>query len=171
MLLRWLHFMPRRKTLRSVARSIADSFTSGINYRDDDFVMGHLVAAAQRTGSSALEVDLLSGQSHPAELLSPPILQSIESYRRRFEDVVTRSQSDPGFVASAQMRIDFDLTKTKRSKSHGRGTPQSPYTCTVIIADDRGRKYSASVTGWWSPGLTRRDISLWSLIRNRWSAT
>ena len=162
--------MPRHKTLKSVARSIADSFISGLNYRDDDYVMGHLVVAAQRTESSVLEVDLLSGESRPAELLSPPVLESIESYRRRFKDLVTRSQSDPGFVASAQLRIDFDLTKTKRVRSYGRGTPQSPYRCTVTIVDDRGRKYSAAVTGWWSPGPTRRDVSLWSRIRNLWSA-
>jgi hypothetical protein len=161
--------MARHKPLKSVARSIAHSFTSGLNYEDDDYVMGHLVEIAQRTGSSAFEIDILSGQSRPAELLSQSVLESIESYRSRFRDLVTRSQSDPGFVASARMRIDFDLARTKPLRYRWR-THESPYACTVTIVDDRGKQYSASVTGWWAPGPVRRSASLWTRIRKLWAS-
>lgn len=38
--------MSSHKALKSVVRSVADSFTSLMNYSGDDYVMGHLLNAA-----------------------------------------------------------------------------------------------------------------------------
>jgi hypothetical protein len=38
--------MPIRKTLKSVARSLAESFTGLVNCIGDDYVMGHVVQTA-----------------------------------------------------------------------------------------------------------------------------
>lgn len=38
--------MPSHKTLKSVVRGLAESFTSLMNYWGDDYVMGHVVYAA-----------------------------------------------------------------------------------------------------------------------------
>jgi hypothetical protein len=157
--------MARHKPLKSVAKSIAHSFTSALNYQDDDYVMGHLVEIAQRTGSSSFEFDVLAGQGGPADALPEAVRTSIEGYRRRFADLVKRSQSDPAFVTSARMRIDFDVAKTRPRG----GAAESPYTCTVHIVDDRGKRYSAAVEGWWSPGPVRRRPSLWNRIKRLWA--
>lgn len=51
--------MAKRKVLKSVARSVADSFTSSMNYRTYDYVMGHILNAVRETGETTLHVDLL----------------------------------------------------------------------------------------------------------------
>ena len=61
--------MPSHKTLKSVARSLADSFTSLMNFAGDDYVMGHAVLAAWQTGATEFRVDLLTGSpTHPFHL-------------------------------------------------------------------------------------------------------
>ncbi len=61
--------MASHKKLQSVSRSIADSFTSLMNYSGNDYVMGHLLKAARTTGMTRLDVDLLSGIASPKGLL------------------------------------------------------------------------------------------------------
>lgn len=43
--------MASHNKLDSVSRSVADSFTSLMNYRGDDHVMGHLLKAARSSGA------------------------------------------------------------------------------------------------------------------------
>ena len=50
--------MASHKTLKSVATSLAQSFTSLMNYSGDDYVTGHLVYAAWQTGGTECRVDL-----------------------------------------------------------------------------------------------------------------
>ena len=61
--------MPSHKVLQSVARSVADSFASLMNYADDDYVLGHLLNVARASGRNELSVDLLTGKAGPSELL------------------------------------------------------------------------------------------------------
>lgn len=69
--------MARYKVLKSVTHSMAHSFTSLMNYAEDDYVMGHLLREARETHRATLRVDLLTGVASPSELLSSPIGQAI----------------------------------------------------------------------------------------------
>jgi hypothetical protein len=42
------------KNLKSVAHNFGHSFTSDMNYAEDDFVMSHLARSAIRTGSTEM---------------------------------------------------------------------------------------------------------------------
>ncbi len=144
--------MASHKTLKSVATSVAQAFTSLMNYRADDYVMGHVVYAAWSTGATDLQVDLLSGAAAPSALLVPPVRDSLASYVRWFPDLVRRSNSSLQFVKQAQLSITVDPT-TRRP--HGEsGFFESPFTCTVRIVDDRGKIYSHAIADWWYPERT-----------------
>lgn len=54
------------KTLKSAAHNFGHSFASGLNWRDNDYVMTHLARAVVASGEVELDVDLLSGQARPA---------------------------------------------------------------------------------------------------------
>lgn len=142
--------MPKRKVLKSVARSAADSFTSTLNWGDDDYVMGNLLEAARATGQTALRADLLSGEGSPPELMIPPVAQSVRSRAEWFPRLVESSGADMEFVRSALLKVHFDISKEK-PVHWSPSVLQSPYTCTVRIEDDRGRVYESSVEGWWAP--------------------
>ena len=140
----------KHKTLQSVVNSFADSFTSLMNYSDNDYVMGHILTVARETGKPRLDVDLLSGHIEPEEFLRDPIVSSIAYRCADFPKLVERSESDPGFVANANMMIEFDL-ETEQPVPHARHLRQSPFVCTVTVTDDRGRTYQAVRKDWWYP--------------------
>jgi hypothetical protein len=142
--------MPSHKKLKSVVRSVADQFTSLMNYVGDDYVMGHLLSAARATGERALHVDLLTGKATPPELLLPEIARSVAGYAADFADLVRRSGSEITFVTEANMRVTFDLATRRPAQIFPR-SEESPYICVVTILDDRSRLYSAEVHGWWFP--------------------
>ena len=142
--------MPKHKVLKSVVRSLADSFTSLMNYWQDDYVMGHLLSAARDSGQTTLKVDLMSGSAGPHELLVSPVAQSVKSYCDDFRDLVKRSGADPAFVASATLQVEFD-TSVELPLHRGSQIKQSPYVCTAILEDDRGKTYESRLTGWWFP--------------------
>src|SRR5262249_5356522 len=142
--------MPKHKTLKSVARSIADQFTSLMNYAGDDYVMGHLVNAARAFHRSTLNVNWITGRADPPDLLVPAVANSIQFYTRAFPDLVKRSQCDMSFVREAALTIQFDLAKT-RPRFAGDPFLETPYICHVSIIDDRGKSYTATVSGSWYP--------------------
>ena len=155
--------MPSHKVLRSVVRSVADQFTSLTNYVGDDYVMGHLLNAVRETGQRTLTVNMLTGEAHPPELLTPEVARSVSWYSEGFPELVRRSGSAAEFVKSAEMRITFD-TDVARARYVGDPLPESPYRCEVLLTDDRGKTFEASVSGWWYPEQPRRP-TLWSRIR------
>jgi hypothetical protein len=140
----------RRKVLKSVARSIADSFTSLMNWGSNDYVMGHILNAARQSGRSTLEVDLLSAQTSPEELLTPPVRRAVEMYSARFRSLVTASGSDPSFVTAARLKLEFDISVAE-PVHRGSQLHQSPYVCSATIEDDHGKLYESVLTGWWFP--------------------
>ncbi len=147
--------MPGYKVLRSVARSVADQFTSLTNYVGDDYVMGHLLKAARESGEKVLTVDLLTGRAKPPALLAPDVARSVAWYSNNFPDLVRRSGSDISFVREARMTVSFDIS-VRRPRYRGDRLPESPYRCDVLITDDRGKQFAASVSGWWYPENPRR---------------
>ena len=61
--------MARYKVLKSVAHNIGHSFTSLMNYADDDYVMSHILRFARNTGRDTLTLDFVRREAGPPELL------------------------------------------------------------------------------------------------------
>lgn len=159
--------MPSHKKLKSVVRSVVDQFTSSMNYVDGDYVMGHLLSVCRSTGVTTLEVDLLTGRASPPQLLVEPVIKSIARYAGGFRRLVQRSGSDIAFVKAAAMSVRFDTSVT-RSAQGWPAALESPYRCEVTIIDDRGKPYTAVVTGWWFPENLALQ-PLWSRLRAAFS--
>ena len=142
--------MPRYKVLKSVAHNIGHSFTSLMNYADDDYVMGHFLRLARKTGRESLHIDFVQNTAEPKELLVEPVSEVPQRYTKFFWDMVKRQGSDRSCVEIATLELRFD-TKTERER---RGQPEfveSPYVCDVHIRDSRGKDYVAQFSGWWYP--------------------
>jgi len=86
--------MARYKVLKSIAHSMGHSFTSLMNYRGDDYVMGHLLRRAREVRENTLLVDLLTGKAAPASLLTPDVQASISSYAEWFPKQVASQKSE-----------------------------------------------------------------------------
>ena len=142
--------MAKYKTFQSVVNSVADSFTSLMNYSQGDYIMGHILTAARETGMRTLNVDLLSGHIEPKELLRDPIVKSIESYCADFPGLVERSGSDVSLVTSARMSIVFDIA-VEQPVPKAPHLKESPFVCTVSLIDDRGKTYESVLKDWWYP--------------------
>lgn len=136
--------MARYKVLKGVAHNIGHSFTSLMNFADDDYTMGHILRFARETGINELTIDFVTGTGQPKALFRDPISQVPEWYTKMFWDQVASSGSDRSLVKSATLTLRYDLTKTLT------GPPaENPYDCEVAILDDRGKGYRAHFQGWW----------------------
>jgi hypothetical protein len=140
--------MATHKVLKSVVRSVADSFTSLMNYAGGDYVMGHVLTAARATGKNRLDVDLLTGVATPEELVTYPVTRAISSYHDRFPQLVERSGADFAFVAAAKLVLEFD-TSVSRAVARFPQLSESPYRCHVELIDDRDHVYEITLDGWW----------------------
>lgn len=139
--------MPGVKVLKGVAHNVGSSFTSLMNYADDDYSMGHLLRLARESGIDTLKIDLLSGQGSPAKLLREPISALPEWYSKMFLRLVQSAGSDRVLIQSATLKLSYDLQRSRPSPIPGE--PQSPYACEVSVVDTRGRDYVAHFDGWW----------------------
>ena len=134
--------MARYKVLKSVAHNIGHSFTSLMNYADDDYVMGHIQRFARSTGRDALTLDFARREAGPPELLAPPISEVPARYTEWFWDLVQRHGSDRSLVQSATLTLRYDIA-TKRPLRSAPQFIESPFTCDVRITDIRGKEYVA----------------------------
>ena len=166
--------MPSHKTLKSVVRSLAESYTSLMNHWYDDYVMGHIVWAAWQSGATSMRADLLSRRIDPSPLWVLPAHISINSMMFDFPDLVARSNSSVEFIKSAELIITVD--PTMRRPHEGTDLWESPFTCTVTIVDDRGKTYSHTIADWWyperNPNLTKQESSwqkCWRRLTSGWS--
>jgi hypothetical protein len=142
--------MATHKVLKSVVRSVADSFTSLMNYADDDYVMGHVLTVARATGKNRLDIDLLTGVATPEELLTAPVTRAISRYHDDFPQLVERSGADFAFVTTARLLLEFD-TSVARAVAGFPQRSESPYRCHVELIDDRDHVYEITLDGWWFP--------------------
>jgi len=142
--------MAKYKVLQSVAHSIGHSFTSFMNYADNDYVLGHILTHAHRSGKDTLLVNLISGSATPPELLEPPVNAAVQRYVERLPELVRSHKSDPALIRSAGLTLHFDLT---RLRPHFKlpDIVEAPYPCEVVLTDDRGKEYCAYFSGWWFP--------------------
>jgi hypothetical protein len=142
--------MARYKVLKSVAHSMGHSFTSLMNYRGNDYVMGHLLRRAREVREGTLTVDFMTGEAGPMSLLIPPIRDAVEAYATRFPQQVASHKTSLNYVRAARMTIAFDLT-VERETRYAPGCLESPYVCRVDIEDDRGKVWRAELRDWWFP--------------------
>jgi len=142
--------MARYKVLKSVAHSVAHSFTSSLNYRDDDYVLGHILRRARETGHRQLRFSLLTNHAEPESLLIPPVRDSIESYRKWFPPLVESHKTSMDVVRSAVITLTFDLQRGRPKPGQPR-FEESPYVIAAEITDDRGKVWSAQLQDWWYP--------------------
>jgi len=142
--------MISHKPLKSISHNFAHSFISLMNYMHNDYLLGHLLRQARKTGLNKLTIDILTNSAEPKELLTAPIETSIKHYRLWFPNFVKDSGSTMDYVSSAIMTIEFDLGKT-RPFSHDKTFIESPFVCEMVIIDDRGKEYKQAHSGWWFP--------------------
>ena len=142
--------MASYKILKSIAHDIGHSFCSTLNYYGNDYILGHLLEIARSTGLSTFSVDLLTRSAEPREFIIPQVAESVTAYREWFRNQVATRISPNNIVRTARMTIRFDL-QTTRSYEHDSRYVESPYECILEILDDRGKKYEATVSGWWFP--------------------
>lgn len=135
--------MPPYKVLKGVAHNIGHSFTSLMNYADDDYSMGHILRFARETGINELTLDLVTGEGQPKALLRHPISELPRWYTKMFWNMVASSGSDLSLVRAASLTLRYDLTEDRSFPV------ESPYACDVSIQDDRGKVYRAHFDGWW----------------------
>jgi hypothetical protein len=153
------------KVIKSAAHNLGHSFTSLMNYRADDYVMSYLARAALYSQSAELRVDLLSGAAAPAVLVEPPTSESISAYAAWLPKLLESHGVRPSAIISAGMLLRFQLDRV----SDDRGFPgnfELPFTCEVVLGDDRGREHVGRVKGWWSahrdgpPPMTRLSYEI-----------
>lgn len=162
--------MARYKVLKGVAHDIGHSFTSLMNYVADDYVMGHILRFARRSGHDTLTIDFVTGKAEPAELVLKPISDVPGRYTKWFWEMIKKQGSDPSFVHSAKLTLKFDIA-TERPAAIQPRRLESPYQCHVLIKDSRGKDYEARFEGWWfaEPIGTAHDIrNRLGRFRKRW---
>ncbi len=142
--------MTSHKPLKSVSHNFGHSFISLMNYIHNDYVLGHLLKQARLTNLNKLSVDILAETASPEALLTKPIQDSINYWCKWFPNLVNSSGSKMEFVSKATMTIEFDLTKSRPYPQDNQFT-ENPFTCEIIITDDRGKEYKHEHTGWWFP--------------------
>jgi len=135
--------MASYKVLKSVAHNFGASFVSVMNYVGNDYAMCHLIRRAKLTGSRQLSVNLRTRGAGPIELLSPHLVQSIESYCKDFGRLVTTGGAAMDMIDAAELQVKIAIGRTVGAPSkslHGR------VTATVRILDDRGKEHVGRVT-------------------------
>ena len=142
--------MTSHKPLKSVSHNFGHSFISLMNYMNDDYFLGHLLRQARKTRINKLTIDVLQNTAKPTELLTEEIKKSIEQWNKWFPSLVESSGSTMDFVSSAIMTVEFDLNQT-RPYLNDNQIIESPFTCEIIITDDRGKEYKHKHKGWWFP--------------------
>ena len=142
--------MPRYKVLTSVAHNIGHSFTSLTNYAGDDYVMGHILTFARRTGCDTLTIDLIKGEGSPPELLAEPLADVPSRYGKWLWHLVESQGSDRSCVHDATLTLRYGIA-TQRPWRGDSQFMESPYTCDIRITDSRGKQYLAHFEGWWFP--------------------
>ncbi|HXE75971.1 MAG TPA: hypothetical protein VNN18_10100 [Candidatus Xenobia bacterium] len=152
--------MPKFKVLKGVAHNVGHSFTSLMNYIDNDYVMGHLLTRARQTGLDTLTIDFVRGEAGPPELLAPPLADVPKWYMNLFWDLVRRHGSDQSYVRAATLTLRYDIA-TQRPALWAPDMLESPYTCEVRITDIRGKEYKAHFADWWFPEPRARSSARW----------
>src|SRR5262245_34305787 len=135
--------MAKYRVLPSAARNYGASFISVMNVAQDDYAMCYLLRAAKRSGIDEFRVNLLTGITEPASLVSPELHRSMASYSQGFGGHIEQSGSALEMVSSAEMRIRVAWGRVI-GKPDEDGVIRARLDCVVSIVDDRGRRHEGS---------------------------
>jgi hypothetical protein len=130
--------MAHYKVLKSVAHSLAHSFTSALNYSDGDYVMSHLLRAVIESGTPRLEIGLMTGIARPQQLLVSPVASAIRNYKDRFRSLVASHRTSMSAIRDVSISISFDLERS-RPVAYYPDFDEFPFNCTAEIVDNRGK--------------------------------
>ena len=166
------------KALKSAAHNFGSSFASTLNYTDHDYIMSHLARRALASGRTEMNVNLLTGEAGPPELVAPPVGESIAARLRWFPNLLVSQRIDPAVVREARMRIVFDTARcTSPATVDDYAVSEVPFDCWVTLLDDQNRTHAAHFQRWWpfsvdgvDLGPTRRPSiwrRLWTAVRRR----
>jgi len=142
--------MTSHKPLKSVSHNFGHSFISLMNYVNDDYFLGHLLKQARKTTLNKLTIDVIQNTAKPTDLLTEEIRTSIEHWNNWFPSLVESSGSTMDFVSSAILTVEFDLNQTRPYLNDNQFI-ESPFTCEIVITDERGIEYKHKHEGWWFP--------------------
>ena len=142
--------MISHKPLKGVSHDFGHSFISLMNYINNDYLLGHLLRQSRKTKINKLTVDILNGKAEPKKLLTSGIKSSIKHYSNWFPTLVNQSGSTMDYVTAATIIIQFDLVTTRPFPPDNRFI-ENPFTCDIVIVDDRGKEYRHRHQGWWFP--------------------
>lgn len=145
------------KNIKSVAHNFGHSFTSALNWAGDDYVMSHLGRAAIASGLNQIEADVRAGTAGPAELLPPPVRESLAHQARKLDALLASQSTDPVLVPRARMRVRLHVARRSSHPSQPR-TWEFPFECVVELTDDRGVVHRGVHRDWWR--LDERPESL-----------
>jgi hypothetical protein len=125
------------KAIKSAAHNFGASFASALNYAAGDYIMSHLARRALASGRTEMTVDLLTGEAGPAELIAPPVDESLAVRLRGFPRLLESQRIDPTVVREARMRIVFDTARcTAPASVEGYAVREVPFDCWVTCLDD-----------------------------------
>jgi hypothetical protein len=157
------------KAIKSAAHNFGDSFASGLNYAAGDYIMSHLARRVLACGRTEMTVDLMTGEAGPAELVAPPVEQSIAGRVGRLPRWLASQRIDPGAIRAGRMRIAFDPSRcTTAAPTDGYAIRDIPFDCWVEIVDDRDRTHAAHFRRWWSFAADGPGSGLGGQRQGRW---
>jgi hypothetical protein len=136
------------KNLKSVAHNFGHSFTSDLNWAAGDHVMSHLARAAIVTGRTELEADVRRGSAGPAELLPPPVRESLGHQSRKLDMLLASQRADPARVLGARLRVRLEVARRSTHPSQP-SVCEIPFECVVELTDDRGVVHRGVHSDYW----------------------
>jgi hypothetical protein len=142
--------MARYKVLPSIAHNFGQAFVGRSKERADDHLLGRLLTDARRTGIATLRLDILTGDTTPAALVSRSLARVLDRHVRGFPDLVSGGHSDMEHVRGARMELTFDLGAGRPVEGDAH-QQEWPFLCRVAIDDDRGKTWIAELRGWCAP--------------------
>ena len=114
------------KNIGSAIHNFAHNFTSLTNYVDGDYVADELHRI--RAQGKDIEVDWLTGEFKPAELVTPRIDKSVRHYRETVAEYFLAHNIDPKAVVQLKLEIP------------ARGRPR------IVALDTRGKEHKVYVS-------------------------
>jgi len=134
--------MGSRRHLASVAEGVARAFAMRNNDVDGWWALGLLLAAVP-PGDPDYRVDLLTGAAAP--VVGNELGALGDAWARYLRWSLQRHGIQHGAVRSAELQVRFNRLDAVTSWIPG--GRDYPFKCTVVIEDDRGRRYQRAVEG------------------------
>lgn len=136
------------KSLKSVGHNLAHSYLSMMTYLEGNFVVEHIFIIAKDSQEPNIKIDVKNMRIEPGVYNVPVLLLSLVYLKENFIRLLSSEKLTINHVIDAYIYIDFDLNKTKLSKTVPNLELPS-YNCTVEITDLNNKHHRANVVEWW----------------------